>query len=141
MDFLNGCLQYDQEQRLSWQDLINHPYITSDPIEEAMRMDQSQSEPLHLSYSETHDQFVRNEFIKGGAGRLTKDNSIVLNVKNKQMFDEVYRETITKHFSKQIQKEAELKKPKEEEFSDLANSMGPKLYKEEIKKEEPDSQP
>lgn len=35
LDFLNCCLQFDQEKRLSWSELINHPYITGDPVAEA----------------------------------------------------------------------------------------------------------
>jgi serine/threonine-protein kinase ULK/ATG1 len=31
LDFINGCLQYDQEKRMSWTQLIEHPYVTQDP--------------------------------------------------------------------------------------------------------------
>jgi serine/threonine protein kinase len=34
LDFLNCCLQFDQVKRMSWNDLIHHPYITNDPRNE-----------------------------------------------------------------------------------------------------------
>ena len=34
LDFLNCCLQFDQAKRMSWNDLIQHPYITNDPRNE-----------------------------------------------------------------------------------------------------------
>jgi len=27
LSFLNSCLQYEYEERLGWEDLLNHPYI------------------------------------------------------------------------------------------------------------------
>lgn len=34
LDFLNNCLQFDQEKRLSWSQLVSHPYIKNDPFAE-----------------------------------------------------------------------------------------------------------
>lgn len=31
LDFLNCCLQFDHEKRMSWDELIKHSYITTDP--------------------------------------------------------------------------------------------------------------
>lgn len=35
LDFLNCCLQFDQDKRLSWKELVKHPYISEDPFSEA----------------------------------------------------------------------------------------------------------
>jgi serine/threonine-protein kinase ULK/ATG1 len=48
LDFLNCCLQFDSLQRMCWDDLIKHPYVTIDPRNE------KRDEELHLSYSEYH---------------------------------------------------------------------------------------
>lgn len=32
LDFLNQCLQYDIENRISWEDLLKHPYISEEDI-------------------------------------------------------------------------------------------------------------
>jgi serine/threonine protein kinase len=48
LSFLNSCLQFEAEKRLSFEDLINHPYITFDP-----RTEQKISKPanqLMMSY-------------------------------------------------------------------------------------------
>jgi serine/threonine-protein kinase ULK/ATG1 len=34
LDFLNCCLQFDQQKRMAWNELIKHPYITNNPSEE-----------------------------------------------------------------------------------------------------------
>lgn len=31
LDFLNRCLQFDSEKRMSWSELTQHPYVTIDP--------------------------------------------------------------------------------------------------------------
>ena len=31
LDFLNCCLQFDQKARMSWKDLVTHPYIVLPP--------------------------------------------------------------------------------------------------------------
>lgn len=33
LDFLNGCLQFKSEQRLSWDQLLSHPYISENEWE------------------------------------------------------------------------------------------------------------
>jgi serine/threonine protein kinase len=37
LDFLNSCLQFESSQRLSWNDLVQHPYIKDSPFEEQRR--------------------------------------------------------------------------------------------------------
>ena len=51
LDFLNCCLQYDSQLRMSWDELVKHPYITSNP-----KVDQvgAQDDEMMLSYSEYH---------------------------------------------------------------------------------------
>ena len=46
LDFLNCCLQFEQEKRMSWAELIKHPYITGG--------DEVIEEEMHLSYSQAH---------------------------------------------------------------------------------------
>lgn len=31
LDFLNCCLQFESEKRMSWSELVNHPYIKTKP--------------------------------------------------------------------------------------------------------------
>jgi hypothetical protein len=42
---------------MCWDDLIKHPYVTIDPRNE------KKDEELHLSYSEYHGQYVRDDVI------------------------------------------------------------------------------
>lgn len=46
LDFLNRCLQYESHKRISWSELVNHPYITNDPLAE------TEDENVHLMFSE-----------------------------------------------------------------------------------------
>jgi len=32
LDFLNQCLQYDIENRISWENLLKHPYIADNIV-------------------------------------------------------------------------------------------------------------
>mmetsp|Transcript_30094 Transcript_30094/g.29347 ORF Transcript_30094/g.29347 Transcript_30094/m.29347 type:complete len:156 (-) Transcript_30094:645-1112(-) len=52
LDFLNQCLQFDQDKRISWEQLTMHPYITDDPKSD------KESESLRLSYEGTTGFFV-----------------------------------------------------------------------------------
>ncbi|CDW86267.1 protein kinase domain containing protein [Stylonychia lemnae] len=103
LDFLNNCLQFDSEKRMSWDDLIRHPYVTIDPRNEKV------DEELHLSYSEYHGQYVRQDMIgqikdseilnKDQPHRfLNERNAIILNCKDPQQFNQVYQKALQKQF-------------------------------------------
>jgi serine/threonine protein kinase len=50
LDFLNSCLQYDSNIRMSWEQLVKHPYIT----EADKRIDQANNNSeLHLSFDQS----------------------------------------------------------------------------------------
>ena len=72
----------------------------------------SASEPLHLSFSQDHGQFVREDFFQTHAKanmpqtKLNSNNAIMLNVRDQKKFHEVYEQTIKKHFTKQAEKAA-----------------------------------
>jgi hypothetical protein len=61
---------------------------------------------LHLSYSEVHGQFVRDDaLLQPGVGmpqlKLNERNAIMLNCKDEKKFHEIYEKTIQRHFAKQ----------------------------------------
>ncbi len=70
------------------------------------------TEDLHLSYSESHGQFVREDFFKEHAKapmpqtKLNSHNAIMLNVRDQKKFQEVYEQTIKKHFTRQAERAA-----------------------------------
>jgi len=64
LDFLNKCLQFESEDRLSWSELIVHPYLD----------DKQEGEGIYLSYFQDSGTFQStNPFKKVG---------INLNIKN-----------------------------------------------------------
>lgn len=68
----------------------------------------SMGEVLHLSYSEAHDKFVREDFFEKGGKvpgsmpqtKLNEKNAIMLNVKDPKYFNEAYEKVIKKVFAK-----------------------------------------
>lgn len=55
---------------MSWSELIKHPYITVDPRSE------KQEDELHLSYSNYHGQYVRDDS-KGGSGQMIDESTML----------------------------------------------------------------
>lgn len=61
---------------------------------------------MHLSYSEMHGQYIKEDFFKliqtNPTGmpqlKLNERNAIMLNCKDRKKFQEVYEKTIVKHF-------------------------------------------
>ena len=59
LSFLNECLQYDADNRISFEELVKHPYILEDP-----RISLASTDPtLFMSYNENSGDFV-NEHSK-----------------------------------------------------------------------------
>ena len=83
LHFLNGCLQFDQEKRLTWQELVSHPYITADPLK-------NEADELRLSYSVESGHYVINEEeLLRSQSQLSEVNAIMLNCRDPQQFDKV----------------------------------------------------
>lgn len=165
LDFLNSCLQFNHDQRLSWKELIKHPYISEDPYSESQRALSESQAPLHLSYSEAHGQFVEQGFFEqqreyGYAmpqRHLNEKNAIMLSVKDPSKFREAYENAIARTFAKKLKPEAQLKLPpaapveemRDEDVSGLHHSIYKAfkdvpdvvLPKEERKHEDPVPEP
>ena len=57
LKFLNDCLQYDADNRLSFEDLVKHPYIKEDP-----RISLASEYPtLFMSYNDNSGDFTSTE--------------------------------------------------------------------------------
>lgn len=50
LDFLNSCLQYDWENRISWEDLLKHPYIQEADYRQNQPV--GENSELHLSFDQ-----------------------------------------------------------------------------------------
>lgn len=110
---------------MSWSDLIKHPYITSDPRFE------SRDDQMHLSYSNVHGQYIRNEMLNqinessvwghDPHTFLNERNAIMLNCKDSAVFNQVYEKTIEHHFKNVVvNPQPVLEINPKEKLSDLA---------------------
>jgi hypothetical protein len=70
---------------MSWDELVRHPYITTDP-----RTEKAEDE-LHLSYSVEHGQYMKEdlETHENPLSLLNEKNAILLNCKDPKKFNEV----------------------------------------------------
>ena len=107
LDFLNCCLQFDQAKRMSWNDLIQHPYITNDPRNE------KPEDQLRLSYSEAYGQYIRGDMLdqidqsclmmqENPQAYLNDKNAILLNCKDSAQFNNIYERAIEQHFKEEV---------------------------------------
>ena len=90
---------------MQWNQLIKHPYITSDNLAA------SEEEQMHLSYSHATGYYAREDMKDAMEessvmmkidpyNYLNEKNAILLNVKNPAQFNDVYEKTIEQHFKK-----------------------------------------
>ena len=107
LDFLNCCLQFEQAKRMSWNDLIQHPYITNDPRNE------KPEDQLRLSYSEAYGQYIRGDMLdqidqsclmmqENPQAYLNDKNAILLNCKDSAQFNNIYERAIEQHFKEEV---------------------------------------
>ncbi|CDW75810.1 protein kinase domain containing protein [Stylonychia lemnae] len=110
LDFLNCCLQFDSSKRMSWSQLIDHPYI------KFQHNSQDNDELIHLSYCEYQGQYIKKEILKQQNKQnvidstqlmmnnpytyLNEKNAILLNVKDPSKFKQIYEDTLKKHLRK-----------------------------------------
>jgi len=82
-------LQFDSSKRMSWAELIEHPYITFEPSK------QQEDDLIHLSYCENQGKYIKKEVLKqqnlidstvlmmnNPYTYLNEKNAILLNVKD-----------------------------------------------------------
>lgn len=89
LDFLNCCLQFDAQKRMSWDDLVKHPYLTEG-------LNTSVDDQLHLSYSEQLGQYTQMQIRNNPYQAMNERNAIQLNVKNPDKYYQVYEKTLKK---------------------------------------------
>lgn len=92
LNFLNSCLQYDPEKRISWDQLKNHPYIVEHPLSK-------ENQELFLSYCdktgeytrEDHQQLMRNPY-----KWMNDQNAVKINAKDPEAFMKMYNQKVNK---------------------------------------------
>ena len=101
LDFMNCCLQFDSSQRMSWKELIVHPYITTHPE------DQNENNQVHLSYTDATGHYQLDKPLDESSliradpySNLNEKNAILLNCKNPNLYQDIYKKTIEKHQKK-----------------------------------------
>lgn len=87
LHFLNCCLKHDPKERISWDEILKHPYLNYDYNEA-----QPQNELL-LSYQEDSGMYSiiqRND----PHCNLNEDNAILFNTKDNSLFQNTYDKTL-----------------------------------------------
>ena len=77
LQFLQKTFQYRPEDRISWEEIVHHPYLT---------LDETDAVPLNIVY----------DLADGVSSSYNKDGYLIINTKNPQKFNDLYQEASLK---------------------------------------------
>ena len=80
--FLNQTLQFDPNQRLSWPEIANHPYFTTQTVDQI---------PLEMIFQSPDDD-------SNSEGVQIQNKKILINTKNPRRYQEMYAKATSNYF-------------------------------------------
>lgn len=93
LDFMNCCLQHNPKDRLSWPELLKHPYLTYDYTKDIRKDQNVDNDDLLLSYNE-HAGIYSIIADDDPHQKLNEKNAILINTKDPMYFQQTYEKTI-----------------------------------------------
>lgn len=93
LDFMNCCLQHNPKERMSWPELLKHPYLTYDYTKDLNKDVNQENDDLLLSYNENAGMYsvIADD---DPHQKLNEKNAILINTKDPMYFQQTYEKTI-----------------------------------------------